>query len=130
MDWAFVALDHATESVVDAGGPLVPFAMTTGGDGGRRLQRFTGDLEQGLSSAREAVAGAAGAVLGAVAWDGYLTAEDRRMDAVFVEASERGEPESVVLAQRYVPAGTTGSATATYGNPRLVARRPSLFASG
>lgn len=91
------ALDHALRSVVPEGGPLVPFALLEGE--GRALHRFVGDLVEGQQQARDDVRTSAGA-RGAVAWDGYLTVEGQRQDAVFVEASDRG-CASILLAQRY-----------------------------
>jgi hypothetical protein len=37
----------------------------------------------------------------AVAFGGYLTSDGKRLDAAFVEAGERGQPEAVLFAQRY-----------------------------
>ena len=37
----------------------------------------------------------------AVAFDGYLTTDGRRVDAAFVEAGERGQAQGMVFAQRY-----------------------------
>src|SRR5262249_53129278 len=37
----------------------------------------------------------------ALAYDGYLNMDGRRLEAAFVEAGERGQPEAVVFAQRY-----------------------------
>ena len=37
----------------------------------------------------------------AIAFDGYLTVDGKRLDAAFVEAGERGQPEAVVFAQHY-----------------------------
>jgi hypothetical protein len=126
MGLAFFALEHAVESVVASGGPLVPFAVIETG-GNRSLSRFVGDLEAGQAQAREAVKTAEGADRAAVAWDGYLTHEGERTDAVFVEASETGDPESVVLAQRYVSSGRLRKKIETVGNPALVKRGAPLF---
>lgn len=98
---ASFALAHAVRSVVPEGGPLVPFSLVETGDG-RALARFAGELAEGIGHARDHVRGS-GALRAAVAWDGYLTTEGRREDAVFVEASEAGRP-SVVVAHRYARA--------------------------
>ena len=119
MEFALFALDHATESVVPSGGPLVPFSLVDVG-GERKLTRFAGDLEQGQASAREAIRTSVGLRMAAIAWDGYLTVEGNRSDAVFVEASEADNSESVILAQRY-------SASARIGNAAMVGRGEPLF---
>ena len=103
MEVVFAALDHGVDSVRD-GGPLIPFVLEENADG-RDLSRFAAELlEEGVAQAR-AHAGASGADRVAVAWDGYLTLEGERSDAVFVEAQERGTPASLVFAQRYRPGG-------------------------
>src|SRR4051812_8300837 len=96
MNAALFALDHAIESVVASGGPLVPFAVLTK-NGETSLTRFPGDLDEGQANARDLVS-KSGASLAAVAWDGFLTAEGERTDAVFAEAFEAGDLDSVVLA--------------------------------
>lgn len=126
MEFALFALDHATASVVPEGGPLVPFSLIDGADG-RSLARYLGEMEAGQQHAREAVQATDEAQLAAVAWDGYLTVEDQRFDAVFVEASERGDSESVILAQRYSLRGRLRKKAAAVGNAALVGRGTSLF---
>jgi hypothetical protein len=104
MDFALFALDHATDSVLASGGPLVPLALIKV-EGSRSLSRFAGDLERGQEKARSLIRSSANADRAAAAWDGHLTVEGERTDAVFVEASKTSDPESVVLAQRYGRAG-------------------------
>lgn len=99
---AMLALSHATASVVDSGGPLIPFTMLEGVTGGTRIERFAGGpLEHCRDQALQRAAHDPEASRAVVAWDGYLTREGVRSDAVFVMAHERGEASSVVLAQRY-----------------------------
>lgn len=126
MDFGLFALDHATDSVLASGGPLVPFAVLEV-DGERALHRFPGDLELGQQAARELVTSQEGMERAAVAWDGYLTVNGERTDAVFVEASEVGDPESVVLAQRYRSSGRLKKKLESVGNAALVERRTPLF---
>jgi hypothetical protein len=122
------ALGHATSGVVPDGGPLIPFALTEGADG-RLLQRFVGELGAMQEAARQIVRGMQGLELAAVAWDGYLTVDGQRTDAVFVEASDGSGDPSVLLAQCYAKAGRFRRATATVGEPILVERRTPLFVS-
>ena len=124
MELVFVALDHGIDSVTE-GGPLIPFALTETSDG-RELTRFApGTLEAGQALAREHVR-AAGVDRAAIAYDGYLTVERDRNDAIFVEAQERGQSDSVVFAQRYRPGGRFKKFT-TIGNAAFVERGESLF---
>ena len=124
MELVFVALDHGIDSVTE-GGPLIPFALTETSDG-RDLTRFApGTLEEGQALARDHVR-AAGAERAAIAYDGYLTVEGDRNDAIFVEAQERGQSDSVMFAQRYRPGGRFKK-FATIGNAAFVERGESLF---
>lgn len=95
---AELAIGHAMNSIVPGGGPLVPFCLVEKVEG-RELHRFAGELGQAVEHAREFARGS-GAVRAAVAWDGYLTVDGERSDALFVEASDPGQP-SLVLAHRY-----------------------------
>jgi hypothetical protein len=104
----------------------VPFALIEI-DGERSLQRFLGDLEDAQQQALDAVRTASGFTRAAVAWDSYLTADRERSDAVLVEASEAGEPESVVVAQRYVVTGRIRKKLEVRGNAALAARGNPLF---
>ena len=103
MEVVFAALDHGIDSVRD-GGPLIPFVLAERAEG-RDLARFAAEtLEQGHAQARRH-AGSSDAQRVAVSYDGYLTVEGERSDAVFVEAQERGSESSVIFAQRYRPGG-------------------------
>lgn len=126
MDFALFVLDHAADSVLAGAGPLVPFSVVEV-DGERQLNRFLGDLEEGQQQAREHVATTPGASKAAVAWDGYLTVEGQRTDAVFVEASEVGESHSVLLAQRYSSSGRFRKRIKRIGNAAIVGDGEPLF---
>ena len=107
MELVFVALDHGIDSVTE-GGPLIPFALTETSDG-RDLTRFaTETLEEGQALARDHVR-AAGADRAAIAYDGYLTVEGDRNDAIFVEAQERGKATRSCLRSATAPAAGSRS---------------------
>jgi hypothetical protein len=112
---AFFALDHAVESVRD-GCPLIPFLLTEG-EAGRDLKRFVGEtLEASLQQARAHARTASDVTRVAIAYDGYVTVDGERSDAVFVEAQDRCETAGITLAQRYRPGGRFKK-FATLGNP-------------
>jgi hypothetical protein len=124
IDLVFAALDHGVESVKD-GGPLIPFVVTDSAEG-RDLTRFAAEtLEEGQEQARRH-ASSSGADRVAVAYDGYLTVEGARSDAVFVEAQERGTASSVLFAQRYRPGGRLRG-FATVGNAAFAGEGDGLF---
>lgn len=102
-DLVFLALDHGIDSV-RSGGPLVPFIVVERG-GERTLQRFVAErLEQSEAQARQALASLPSDVTAsAFAYDAFITVEGTKTDAILVEASERGRPAGVRMAQRYTP---------------------------
>jgi hypothetical protein len=115
---AFMAPDHGIDSIRE-GGPLTPFVMHEDRDGQRHLNRFVAEtLEEGVGRAREFARDDVPAERIAVAWDGYLTVDGVRSDAIFVEAQETGETSSVILAQRYRPKARLRKFE-TIGNPAL-----------
>jgi hypothetical protein len=119
-DLVFLALDHGVDSVRASGGPLIPFIVVEK-DGKRAIHRFvTKRLEEGPQRAREAIAALppnAGAY--ALAYDGYITVQGTKFDTILVEASERGRPTGVRMAQRYAPKKLLRSFQ-TVGNPALL----------
>jgi hypothetical protein len=118
MEFALFALDHALASVVASGGPLVPFCLIDVG-GEQTIRRFVGDLESGQERARAAVREAAEVNRAAVAWDGYVTVEGVRSDAVLVEASASGS-DSVTVAHRYGRKGRIRKDIEQIGNAALI----------
>lgn len=126
MDLVFTALDHAVDSI-EGGGPLIPFLLVESDDGERRIHRFPGDLEEGQHQARETARSVSGHARAAVAWDGYLTLDDVRTDALFVEASEAGDAESVLIGQRYEMAGRIRKKIQPLGNPGFLPPGEPLF---
>ncbi|MEO3867242.1 hypothetical protein ABGB18_00270 [Nonomuraea sp. B12E4] len=94
------ALDHAVSSAEGSAEGFSPFAMVLQQDGARELTRFIAapDLTMARSSAADTNPTA---VCVTLAWDGYLTIDDERAEAAFVEAYELGRPAGVLIAQRY-----------------------------
>lgn len=130
---AFTGLDHAIDSVEVSAGPLIPFLLERSGDR-LSLHRFVAErLEDGVAEVEqrlEAVvagdddartAGVSSEVDGACgAWDGYITVEGRRTDAVLARAVDRTGAE-VVLAQRYEVRGLLRKTARRVGNAALLA---------
>lgn len=130
---AFTGLDHAIDSVEASGGPLIPFLFARSGNR-LSLHRFAADrLEDGVSEVEQrleaVLAGADAAqslgidaeVDGACgAWDGYITVEGRRTDAVLARAVDRTGAE-VVLAQRYEVRGILRKTARRVGNGAMIA---------
>jgi hypothetical protein len=104
-DLAFFALDHAVASIQPRG-PLIPFVMVEL-DGKRSLHRFIADtLEAGLAQAKSfAKAQLDSCERLVIAFDGFVTIEGVRTDAIYVDAFERAAVQGVRLFQRYKPTG-------------------------
>lgn len=103
------ALDYALENAEYDGDGFTPFAFVARVNGDRSLYRFMvggeqgNDLAEGVRAGRDTLAEQtdASALSVALAWDGFLTGEDRRQEAVFVEAYELGRQAGAVLAVPY-----------------------------
>jgi len=62
----------------------------------------------------------------AIAYDGFVTIDGKRYDAVIVEATERNLGKAYVMAQRYKPSAKN-QPLQTIGNPAFLNRAESLF---
>jgi hypothetical protein len=122
----FLALDHGINSIQE-GGPLIPFVVTEEGRK-RMLQRFGAQpYEQAVAEARAAVARLSPQVTRyALAYDGYLTQQGTKADAVIVQGAERNAGMAYLLAQRYVPKAA-GQQMETVGNAAYLGREALLF---
>ena len=103
LDLAFLALDHGFGSVRDGkSGILIPFVIFEHAKG-RSLNRYVAD------TAQESVEHAFAAVPDlppdtsryAVVFEGYITLEGKRWDAIIVEAGQTGFPQGETFCQRY-----------------------------
>lgn len=126
MDLMFAALDHAVGSIAHAGGPMTPFVLCAEGDKAE-LHRFVAvTVEEGLERAREFIKHVGPEITQvALAYDGYVTVDDTRTDAVLVDVQATGTSTSDIFAQRYeIVHGTL----AEIGNAKHIAiEQPSLF---
>jgi hypothetical protein len=125
----FVALDHGIDSVRASGGPLIPFVMTEASEPeGRQLHRFEAEkLEECIGAARSYAASLSNTNVSrcVLAYDGLVTIQGTKYDAIMVEAMERGQP-TVILAQRYTPK-KFWQKFATIGNAAYVGKGQPLF---
>jgi hypothetical protein len=103
--------------------------MDEGGREGRPAAVSDRSRREGVQLAQDFARTLGGrADLVAVAWDGYLTREGRRQDAIFVHAYEAGEAASFILAQQYTPADDRErTRPEAFGNPILCAVEEPLF---
>jgi hypothetical protein len=126
LDLILLGLEHGTGSI-ESGGALVPFLLMESGAGGRSLKRFLADkLERSLAEARTHLAGLTDVERVALAYDGYVTIEDQRTDAILVEAQDAGRRNCLVFAQRYRPGGRLRKLSAI-GKPVFLGDGDPLF---
>jgi len=123
VEIALTAMSHAFRSIEESdGGPMVPFVMTDSESEGRAIYRFEANsLGHALDSAQIWIEAADDEVFRyAFAWDGYITLDDEKWDALFVEAGNRTLPHGMLLCQRYAAESGIRSANRRIGEPMLV----------
>lgn len=96
---ALAALDYGVENAPD--GPLIPFVVTEGAAHKRVLTRIAGDTLEGSVARAFDTARQSDAERIAVCFDGYVTLEGGRDDAIWVVAHERGDHAAITFYQRY-----------------------------
>jgi hypothetical protein len=123
--WELVA--EALDLGVDcfAAGESNPFVLFVDGSGQRHMvdvKDAQGNVSPQLVAAARGIVSKgvpASAQRYALAFDGYLTTDGERLDAAFVEAGERGQPEAMVFAQCYRVKKRSGKVERV-GRPQLV----------
>ena len=122
----FLALDHGIASIDNGAGPLVPFVIAEA-SGNRKISRFVADpYERSVAEARSYASTLAPDVtLYAIAYDGYITVEGIKYDAIIVQGAERGKGEAYLIAQRYRL--SKSGALEKVANTAYLGREPTLF---
>lgn len=130
VEMALLAMSHAFRNIETGEGPLMPFVITDSDSEGRAIYRFEANsLGHALDSAQVWLEGADDEVSRyAFAWDGYITLDDEKWDALFVEAGDRTLPHGMLLCQRYVPESGMGAVKRRVGEPILVEKPGSRLA--
>lgn len=121
-DLMFLALDHAVDSIRDSGGPLTPFSITEDENGKRVLARYAGErLDESEAHGKKKIEEAkAGILRYAFAWDGFVTIDGKKWDAILAEAGDKVAERGMLLCQRYEKEGLTKESVKPFGNPALV----------
>ena len=63
----------------------------------------------------------------AVVYDGYVTLDDKKQDAIMLEVGERGTDLGAVFGQRYQPKETVPEGFKLIGNPGYLGSTQNLF---
>jgi hypothetical protein len=102
VDLMVFGLNHGIESVKASGkGPLVPFIMTET-NGERRLNRLMAErLEDGLDEGIKTLTSDKTSNYGIIVYDGYLTVDGQKYDAVIVKGFDRKDQIGYLIGQRY-----------------------------
>jgi len=127
-DLMFEALDHGFDVVKDGKGPVIPFALVLTNGGERHLQVFlTEPSGDGVRLAQDYVCQQRAELwMYAIAWDGYVTVDDTKWDAVVVEAGMADRAEGVLICQRYkTERRLFRKRNVPVGNPAIIDRPPS-----
>lgn len=99
MDLVATAMGRALDEVVDTGGPLAPMAVLPEGDG-IELRRYPGTrLQDALAEAREQLASVGRDFV--LVWDGYLTMDEWRTDALYAHLEIAVDETAHLFAWRY-----------------------------
>ena len=99
LDLVATALGRALDDVVSSGGPLTPMSVHTLDDG-VDIRRYSGGrLEDALADARAELASVDGDWV--LVWDGYLTVDEWRTDALYAHLELDGEATAHLFAWRY-----------------------------
>ncbi|MBI2546735.1 hypothetical protein HYV81_06165 [Candidatus Woesearchaeota archaeon] len=113
-DLVFLALDHGIDSVRD-GGNLVPFTLAKTKGKPELIRVMVENLQDSETATKEIVFERKPKMY-AIAYDGYITIDEKKYDAIIVEAGEKGKHKALKFCQRYIPKkllrkfGTVGNA--------------------
>lgn len=127
MGFMFGGLDHGIGSISDGGGPLVPFLMTQTGDK-KELKRFvTEQYEEGITAAGQTLQTIAPVPdFALIAFDGLITREEKKYDAILVRAFDKRQDEGFTFCQRYVPRNEERGIEPV-GNPAFIGKEPTIL---
>jgi hypothetical protein len=127
-EFVFDTIDIGMESAAIGDGDFTPFVTLMVPDTGIvvcRMDVAQGEVtgEEGVELCRDHLRSVDPSSVRSVAilWDGYLTLDDTRTEAVFVEAYELGRPVGVLMAQRYE---RWANELNRLGNPVLLSHEP------
>jgi hypothetical protein len=123
----FQVLDHAVASIKDAGGLLIPFSITEDAGGEKKLTRYAAErLEECEAQAKKSVEEMKASIVRyALAWDGFVTIDGKKWDALLIEAGDKVGASGILLCQRYQKKVFFWKGVEPVGNPGLLEKPPS-----
>lgn len=104
MELVFKGLDHGIYSIKDGDGPLIPFVMTKTNEE-IAMQRFMAEtLEECVAQAKKYLIELTEKPdIAIMAYDGMITIEGTKFDAIMVDGYEKNDNKGYCFAQRYKP---------------------------
>lgn len=128
MDFVFNGLDYGVYSISDGGGPLVPYLMTQIGDK-KELKRFvTEKYEEGISTAEITLGELSPKPdFALIAFDGFITWEEKKYDAIFIKAYDKTQDEGFEFCQRYVPKTDGSDGIEPIGNSTFIGKTTNIL---
>jgi hypothetical protein len=123
-DITFMAIDHGIHSIADGHEPLIPFVIIEKSGGERVLARFVTDrIEDGSEKSKRYIEeNKAGIERYAIAWDGFVTIEGEKWNAILVESGDRFQEKGYLMCQRYAQKGLIKKKSEPFGNPALIGK--------
>ncbi len=103
MEFLFTGLDHGIDTIKE-GSTMIPFVITWT-DGERKLIRFVADtFEESFKNATDHLRSLKPIPdYALLAYDGQVTIEEKKFDAIIVQAHNKNLVDCPVFAQRYIP---------------------------
>lgn len=102
VDLMFFGLDHGIESVKASGkGPLIPFIITESNGEKKLIRLVTERLEDGLNEGIKSLKVDETSDYGIIVYDGFLTDEGQKYDAIIVKGFDRKDNIGYLIGQRY-----------------------------
>ncbi|MEQ8879515.1 MAG: hypothetical protein RLQ12_07790 [Cyclobacteriaceae bacterium] len=103
VDLMLEGIDHGVESIKGGNGPLIPFSITET-NGEKKIIRFvTERLEEGLEKGKESIKNNLESELAVLVYDGYLTTDNIKYDAILVIGFDRTDNVAYLIGQKYKP---------------------------
>ena len=101
-NFILLGINQAICSLFPGDGPFVPFAMIVSGDDKRQITFATEDVDDGIREAELYIKTLSPEPdLSLIAFDGFITLDGEKYDAVFVRANGKNYTETMAY-QRYV----------------------------
>ena len=104
IELMYKGLDYGIDSIKDGDGPLIPFVMIQT-NGQVEMKRFmAGTLEESVAQAKQHIIDLTEKPDYIIlAYDGMITIEGAKYDAIMVDGFDKTDPKGYCFAQRYKP---------------------------